>query len=478
MKQWIVVVGSLACVHAACAQGGSPAFKDGMRIKFDSAGKKYIQFNTYATFWARYTAANPGTAINNIPRQHWVDFSLRQFRLTTYSQLSDRYLIVANIGIDNQSFSSGGSAGGGNTGNGGARFEGTLGKKPAVYIHDIWNEYTVLPEREAASGKAGAFSLSIGTGLHYWMGISRMTTASSSNYLALDVPLYNWPLVDLSDQFARQLGVYIKGSVKKLTYRWAVNKPFSVINAAMAFPAGSPDTSYAIDNNAAGKLATTGYISWQFFEQESNLLPFTVGTYVGTRKVLNLGAGYYFAPDGTTTQLHNTATTGFKRHDIGLWGVDLFADLPLGSQRSNWAFTGYTVFYRYDFGPGYLRNASIMNENVGEAPGYTDVSSQAGYGNLAPVIGTGNSWFTQAGLLLPKTMWKAAVRLQPFGEFSLQNLQRYPGTSLTYWSCGSNVYLDGHHARVSLKYQTRPVVVNGKQFSSPGTFIIATQVSL
>jgi hypothetical protein len=119
------------------AQGGSPAYTDGMTIKLDSTGKKYIRFMTWATVWARYSQANPGTAINGLSRNGWTDISLRQFRLVTYSQLSPRYLILADIGLDNQTFSSGGAPGGGNTGNGNNSFNGTLGKKPGLYVHDL-----------------------------------------------------------------------------------------------------------------------------------------------------------------------------------------------------------------------------------------------------------------------------------------------------------------------------------------------------
>ena len=122
-----------------------------MTIKLDSTGKKYIRFMTYATVWLRYTKANPGTAVDGIAKDNWTDISIRQFRLITYSQLSPRYLILADIGVDNQGISFGGLAGGGNTGNGGASFNGTLGKKPSLYIHDLWNEYTILPDGDRKS---------------------------------------------------------------------------------------------------------------------------------------------------------------------------------------------------------------------------------------------------------------------------------------------------------------------------------------
>lgn len=457
-------------------QGSDPVYGDGMKIKLDSSGRKYIQFITYATFWGRYTQANPGTSLNGIPTNHWTDFSLRQFRLITYSQLSSRYLILADIGMDNQSFSSGGSAGGGITGNGGAVFNGTLGKKPGLYIHDLWNEYAIISDQDAIKGKKRKASLYIGTGLHYWIGLSRMTTSSSSSYLALDVPLFNWPLTDFSDQFARQLGIYVKGNIGPLAYRWSVNKPFTVISSSMKYPDNSPDSAYAVDNNAVGNLSTSGYAAWQILSDENHLLPYTVGTYVGTKKVFNLGVGYYFARNATASQVTNSSASELSRHNIALWSVDSFADIPFGGSK-NWAITSYTVFYHYNFGPGYLRNESIMNANVSNNINFTGSVSQAGFGNLAPVTGTGTTLFSQIGLLLPKT-WSPKTRLQPFAEVSLQRFQRYQDAEFVSWSTGGNIFLDGHHARITFKYQTRPVVETNRQHSLKGTFIIATQVNL
>jgi len=464
--------------HITCmAQGGSPEYKEGMTIKLDSTGKKYIHFTTWAVFWARHVNANPGTAVNGTEKKGWNDFGLQQFRFVTYSQLSPRYLILADIGMDNQSFSSGGAAGGGSTGNGGASFAGTLGKKPGLYIHDLWNEYAVFPDKDLASGKPNKSSLYIGTGLHYWMGLSRMTAANSANFLAVDVPLYNWPLLDLSDQIGRQLGVYLKGNIGPVSYRWALNKPFSVSSTATEFSPGAPDANYAVDNNSPGNLSTTGYAAWQFFDKEANFLPFTTGTYLGTKKVLNIGAGYYFTKNGTVTQANNTSSSPLIRHNIKLWSVDAFTDMPLGASKKL-ALTAYSVFYHYDFGPNYLRSAGIMNANVGAVPGYQGEVSQAGFGNLAPTIGTGKSWFTQAGLLLPKNWFKKGIQLQPFAEFSLQRFERYGNSNFTFWSAGGNLFLDGQHARISFKYQTRPIVVNNQQQSSKGSFIFATQVYL
>ena len=109
----MLVTVALLTGGVARSQGGSPLYTDGMTIKLDSGGRKYIRFMTWATVWLRYTKANPGTAINGMPQNDWSDIGLRQFRLVTYSQLSPRYLILADIGMDNQDFSTGGTPGGG-----------------------------------------------------------------------------------------------------------------------------------------------------------------------------------------------------------------------------------------------------------------------------------------------------------------------------------------------------------------------------
>jgi hypothetical protein len=483
MKSIFIIAVLLVLDLAALAQppvhqgDGAGAYKDGFVIHLDTSGNKFIRFMTWATFWARHTAANPGTAVNGIPQTGWSDFSLRQYRLVMISQLGPRYLIMADLGIDNQSFSTGGVPGGGNTGNGSSTFSGSLGKKPGLYIHDLWNEYTVLAKTDPATGRRRLFSLYIGTGLHYWVGISRLTSCSSASYLALDVPLYNWPLVDLSDQFARQLGVYMKGDLGPVSWRWAINKPYTVSIPAQKFAAAAPDSGYAVDNNQTGKMATTGYAAWQFLDHENDVLPYTTGTYLGAMRVLNVGAGYYYSAQGTTTQATNSASSTLIRHNIALWSGDVFADLPFGGP-ANWAFTGYSVFYHYNFGHGYLRDVSIMNANVAESAGYTGPVSQAGFGNLAPSIGTGNTWYSQAGILLPKTILRGKIRFQPFGEFSRQQFDRYGSALFTFWGAGGNILLDGHHARLTVKYQTRPLVADDRQSGSKGTYVVATQVYL
>jgi len=145
--------------------------------------------------------------------------------------------------------------------------------------------------KNLTTGKVNKSTLSIGAGLHYWHGISRMTSASTLNFLAVDAPIFNWPLIENSDQFARLFGIYAKGKIGKFEYRMNWNKPFAT-NIA-------PAEGVAVDNNGLSKMSYGGYFEYQFLDQEANLLPFKVGTYVGTKRVFNIGAGFYHQPEGT-----------------------------------------------------------------------------------------------------------------------------------------------------------------------------------
>ena len=78
---------------------------------------------------------------------------------------------------------------------------------------------------------------------------------------------------------------------------------------------------------------------------------------MGTKRVFNLGAGFYHQKDGTRTSVNSQ----IEKHDIALFAIDAFADLLLGNAKNKMALSAYTGFYNYNFGPNYLRNLGIMN---------------------------------------------------------------------------------------------------------------------
>ena len=377
-----------------------------------------------------------------------------------YAQISPRYMVLTHFGINNQTFTNGGSAGTAGTGGYGQ------GKKPGLFFHDAWNEYAlVLPQADKK------FSLTLGGGLHYYMGLSRMTMASTLNFLTIDAPIFNWPLIENSDQFARQGGLFAKGKYGKFEYRLSYNKPY----ATNLVPNDAPtnDLAVAVDNSGNTKWSKAGYFEFQFLDIESNLLPYKVGSYLGTKKVFNIGAGFYKAPDATRTSVAGN----INKHDITLLSADVFLDMPIGKPEKKMAFTTYSVFYDYNFGPNYLRNVGIMNVGVTN-PDFVGANALAGAGNLQPTIGSGNIWYTQAGFLLPNAQEKPKLRIQPYGAYTYKNFDALEKAS-SQFDVGANFFLDGHHAKITTQYSTRPVYTTPETVEKYlGEFTIQLQIYL
>lgn len=453
------ILSALLCSAFAFSQG-SLDYGGGMKFNLNPEGTKYMRFITWNQIWMRSSEMNPGTMIGEQGVTKQEDIGLRRLRLLAYAQISPRYMIVTHIGINNQTFINGGASGSSGTGGYGA------GKKPGIFFHDAWNEYAVVLPQEKKP-----FSLSVGAGLHYYMGLSRMTMSSTLNYLAIDAPIFNWPTIENSDQFARQMGLFAKGKYNRFEYRVSINKPF--VTNQVPVDATSSDASVAVDNNNNARWSKAGYFEYQLFDKESNLLPYKVGTYLGTKKVFNIGAGFYTAPSATKTSVNGNVDT----HAANLFAGDVFLDMPIGKKENKMALTAYSVFYDYDFGPNYLRNLGIMNEGVADT-NYTGDRALAGAGNLQPMIGTGTIWYTQAGVLLPNSAEKPKVRIQPFAAYTYKNFDALDKAS-NQFDIGSNFFIDGHHAKVTAQYSTRPVyTASDKVDSYKGEFLLQLQIYL
>lgn len=459
--------------HTAVQAQGSEAYGTGLKIKLDSTGKKYVRFIMWNQIWTRYTQNNPGSQVNGENAATTFDIGARRLRFLAYAQITPRYLVLTHFGINNQTFATGGASGASGTGPYGA------GKKPQLFFHDAWNEYAVIPAVHPKTGKTNKYNLYVGAGLHYWWGLSRMTSGSTLNFLTIDAPIINWPLVELSDQFVRQYGLYAKGRLGKLNYSVHLNKPFAT-NQNVATPSIHLKTPTAVENNGDSKPALGGYFDYQFFDQESNILPFRVGTYLGTKKVLNVGGGFYHNKDGTRSKSILPAG-GVNKHDITLLSADVFADLPVGAKHKKMAVTAYSVLYKYDFGPNYVRSVGIMNPASGFDPAVeAAMRTINGPGNGRMFVGTGNMWYTQAGFLLPKGK-SEKMRIQPFAAYTYKNFEALDQAG-HYFDAGANFYLDGHHAKITPQYSTRPIYYqqNGKSTirGSRGEFLLQFQIYL
>jgi hypothetical protein len=133
-----------------CGQGFEE-YGEGLKIKFNESGSKYLRFVLWNQIWTRAIELNPGSIIHNQPLNWHYDISIRRARFMAFSQISPRFLILFHWGINNQTFINGGVPFGGVTGSGGTY---TSGKKPGLFLHDLWNEFAVFPEKIPKRKKA------------------------------------------------------------------------------------------------------------------------------------------------------------------------------------------------------------------------------------------------------------------------------------------------------------------------------------
>lgn len=461
-KIFTIAAGALMLCSMSLKAQNSEHYGGGLKLGFDSKDK-YVRFLIWNQIWVRHTENNGGTMVNGTPSNTTMDIGARRLRMLAYAQITPRYLILTHFGINNQTFTNGG--GSGSTGTGGYG----QGKKPQLFFHDAYNEYAVIPSVDPLTNKKNKFNLSIGAGLHYWNGVSRLSSGSTLTFLMIDAPIFNWPLIEVSDQFARQYGIYAKGEWEKLHYRISYDKPFAT---NVTVPA---TTNVAVDNNGDAAGALSGYVEYQFLQQESELLPYKVGTYLGTKSVLNIGAGFYSQKRGT---MSNDAAGVTHKHDINLFAGDVFLDLPVGNKAKNMAVTAYGVYYNYNFGPNYMRTTGIMNTGTAYplAPAADRVLE--GPGNARVLLGTGDIYYAQAGFLLPKFK-NNKMRFQPIASLAHKKFDALNEAG-NFWDVGCNFFVDAHNAKITAQYASRPLYDAATKMlkDRKGELIVQLQIAL
>lgn len=428
--------------NAAGYAQGSDVYGQGFKINFDTTGKRFMRIINWHQFWLRYTENNPGSVINGQPTNSQFDVAIRRSRFIFLTQLTPRFRAVIHLGINNQTLISGGVS-------------GLDGKKPQIFFHDVAAEYNVYKDYAV-----------LGAGLHAWRGLSRITNASTISFLAYDAPIVNFFEIDAADQFARTMGFYLKGKVKKLDYRVSVNFPFAQRNNS-AFTLldttlaknGVEQTNYR--GYGHSKAGAEGYFMYQFLDQESNQLPYMVGTYLGTKRVFNVGAGFVYYPDmmwglkTTQNAAGNIATRDTTSYAMTHLGLDVFADFPLNEKKSL-AVTSYAAGYLFNYGPNYIRTLGVANPAEAPVKG-TPSAGQftfSGAGNSLPLYGTGTVLYHETGLTLPYI--KNIGRFQPYYALIAADYKRL-ANPVAVFDLGFNFFLEGHHAKITLNYRNRPV---------------------
>ncbi len=405
--------------HQAEAQSAKSNKKENNSLLFplNEDGSHYVKGTFLNQIWFRYNQSNPGSTVFGEERDKTFDIGLRRTRIQLFGQLSDKVFFYTQFGQNNLSYRS--------------------PRKQGIFFLDAIGEYRVWGEQ-----------LSIGGGLTGWNGVTRYASPSIGSILSLDAPLYQQGTNDINDQFVRKFSIYAKGLIGKLDYRVVVSDPMSIQQSTGQEATIEENALFAAEQ---GNAQFQGYFKYQFWDTESNLTPYQTGSYLGKKKVFNIGAGFMTQKDAMWNLAENGVDT--VRSSLGLFAVDLFYDRPIDIAKGN-AITFYAAYQNSDYGKNYVRNIGAMNP----ANGVNGNGSFNGPGSAFPTIGTGDTFFAQGAYLFRRDLLGSCGTLQPYVSSQYSQFDLLDDPMLMYEG-GINWLINGHRTKLSLNYQNRPIFV-------------------
>lgn len=388
MKQLFTSICMLLFFSSSFFSQGSTEYNGGIKLKIDEEGKRYIRIISWAQVWGQY---NEDVA----PSVSKTNFNLRRARILMYAQINKKFLILTHFGLNslkNNNLSSLGK-----------------GESSQLFFHDVWAQYQLNKNH------------TVGAGLHYFNGISRLNNQSTLNMMTLDNNRQSWSTLGLSDQFARHLGLFFKGNFGKFQYRIAIND--AVVNGLDSrTPVANGDAIYGgarlLGTRDAGKTFS-GYFDYHFLDQESNFLPYKVGSYLGSKKVFNIGFGFFAHPNGSVVEDNSGNLLG---ENVSILAIDAFYDVPLSDNGS--AITVYGVYQNNNYGKDYLFSAYGTGAMVYGHLGYT-IKGDKNKTRYQPYISYGNNSYD-----------------------AISNNRNILGI-------GANAYFSGHHSKLTLEYKNQ-----------------------
>ncbi len=334
--------------------------------------------------------------------------NIRRSRLLVLGQVTPKIFTYMHLGVNNV-----------NSGRLG-RIDGS--DQTQTFIHDAALEYKF------------SNALTIGGGLHYWRGLTRLSSWAGLSSMTFDIPnpLVHDGTIGATDQFARHVGIYAKGKLGNLDYRLSLDDPSTTGFRENPVNTTTDNAVYgAWDYHDSGRSMFSGNLKYNLIGSEGNLLPYVVGTYLGKKKTLAASFGWVLHPNSTlllkdaanpildtddSAAIVAKTDTGNATH----LSFDINYDTPLGENGG--ALTTYAAYINYDFG-----------ENGGSSAG-----------------ATGNAIYTQIGYLIPKT------KLQPYLAYQDRNWDdttvlgsQSAGNTL---NLGMNYYVAGHNLKLTLEY--------------------------
>lgn len=357
-----------------------------LTLKLDEDGSKYVRFIMWHQLWM--TTNNLETEDAKLT----FDPSIRRSRFLAFAQISPRFLFLTHFGLNS-------------LGRGNLSTLGNTSDAAQFFLHDAWGEIKVTDE------------LYIGSGLHYWKGLTRLANQSTLNFMTLDQarPFTHWHSLGITDQFARHLGIYAKGAIGKFDYRIAMNGPGnSALGDGRDYGTKGSTLSYTgsttadAEGNSTGNKLYEGYFRYNFWDKESTKLPYQVGTYMGKKKVFGIGAGFFAHPNGMVDTLGSHS-------NVSHVAVDAFLDMPIGTKGQ--ALNAYASFINFDYGDDYVSRWA----------------------------GTGTNLYAHLGYYLGKS------KLMPYVAVQQGNYDGYDDP-IGSMDIGVNYFLNGHHCKITAEY--------------------------
>ncbi len=403
-------------------------FKDGLKVYLTHDSSTYLKATGLLQSWVRNNWNNPGTTVYGYSQSQTMDLGIRRMRFQLFGPIAKHVFVYTQFGINN--------------------FNYLAPRKQGAFFHDAVTEYEVLPRY-----------LSVGAGLNSWTGPARFSAPSVGTIMGADAPIYQQVTNDQSDQFVRKLGVYAKGKVSRLDYRFAVSKPLPVqtqvpTQGGVTFAVDTALTTSAKFSPKPPNLQYQSYIKWHFLEEESNETPYNAGTYLGKKRVLTLGAGLVYQKDATRFLTSNTPVQGDTAyHNLLLASVDLFYDTYLDKEKGT-ALNFYVAYSYFDYGQNYLRTNGVMNTATGSSN--ANVKSLNGFGNAYAMYGSGNVEYFQLGYKFKNNLLGNRGTLMPYVSSQLAQYQALKFNNMVMAEAGVN-WLISNYNKITLNYQSRPV---------------------
>lgn len=398
-----------------------------LRKNLDSTGTTYIKGSIRTQMWARYMETNPGTLVGNKPHDHVFDMSMRRLRIMTMAQLTPKLFVFVLFGGNN--------------------LDQKSGQKFVTDMLDFNMEYEF--------DKAFAFGL----GKHAWDGISRWSVRSSKSLMSLDAPIFSLFSVNKNDYLARTLGFWAKGQIGKLDYKVSYRQP-----RLFSEPIKEGVASYA-EGNIMPRIG--GYAKWQFWDMESNKTAYSggAGTLLGKKRIMNIGAGF----SNQKEMMWATQNGENKYYDYFTWAAEWFMDTPIGAGGD--AMTAYLGYFDSDFGPNYVRSLGANGIST-----LAKDSKSLSHGTAYPMMGTGQTIFTQVGYLFG-TPVLGTGKFQPYVGMQHSTFEGLADPSVIFHT-GFNIYFKGHSNKLTLGLENRPVFQKGVNGGKPFTNSRANMVVL